>query len=90
MSELPTWVPGHIGYGVVPWKRQRGYATTALELLLEGIKPLGLQWVHLTTAPDNLPSQKVIQNCDGYLVEARVKDPVWGGGDEMLWRIELS
>lgn len=29
-SELPAYVLGHIGYAVVPWKRQLGYATSAL------------------------------------------------------------
>jgi predicted acetyltransferase len=33
-TALPDHVLGHIGYAVVPWKRGRGYATCALELLL--------------------------------------------------------
>lgn len=89
-SELPSWVPGHIGYAVVPWKRQRGYATAALRLLLEEIRPLGLEWVDLTTLPDNVASHRVIQNCGGRLVEARHKDAMWGEGEEMLWRIDLD
>ena len=31
---LPAYCLGHIGFGVVPWKQQRGYATRALAMLL--------------------------------------------------------
>lgn len=88
-SELPAWVPGHIGYGVVPWKRQRGYATEALRLLLIEIEPIGLEWVDLTTDPTNVASHKVIQAARGKLLGPREKDAGWGGGEEWLWRIDL-
>jgi len=33
-AELPTYVLGHIGYAVAPWKRRHGYATRALFQLM--------------------------------------------------------
>lgn len=59
-SSLPPYVLGHIGYSVVPWKQRRGYATAALGALLQEIKIYGLDYVQITTEPDNLASQKVV------------------------------
>jgi predicted acetyltransferase len=59
-TELPAHVSGHIGYAVVPWKRNRGYATRALALMLREARREGLDEVIITTDPDNLASQRVI------------------------------
>ena len=87
-SELPDYVLGHIGYAVVPWKRGRGVATAALGLLLAEIRPLGMDYVELTTDPDNAVSQKVIRANGGVLIgqfDATAYDKV-----ELLWRIALT
>ena len=88
-SALPAYVLGHIGYAVVPWKRQRGYATRALALLLPEARKEGLDSVQLTTDTDNLPSQKVITNNGGTLVERFDMSAAHGGGEALLWRIVL-
>jgi predicted acetyltransferase len=88
-SELPPYVLGHIGYAVVPWKRQRGYATRALALLLEDARREGLDHVTLTTDVDNEPSQKVILANGGVLVERFNSGPIYGDKDHLRWRIVL-
>src|SRR5215469_11438922 len=89
-SELPPHVLGHIGYAVVPWKRGRGYAKQALALLLPQAKARGLVYVELTTDPDNIASQRVILACGGVLVDRFRKTAMWGGGEELRFRIDLA
>ena len=89
-AELPPHVLGHIGYAVVAWKRGRGYASRALGLLLPEAAAMGLPWVELTTDADNVPSQKVILNNGGYLLERFSKPAVYGGTESLRYRIELD
>lgn len=87
-SALPPHVLGHIGYTVVPWKRGRGYATRALALMLDEARREGLDYVELTTDPNNEPSQKVILANSGALVER-----FWSlsyGKEELRFRIPLA
>lgn len=86
---LPPHVLGHIGYAVVPWRRNEGHATAALALLLPDAKALGLAYVELTTDPDNPASQRVIQANSGRLVERFRKHAVYGGAESLRWRIDL-
>jgi predicted acetyltransferase len=87
-SELPDYVLGHIGYGVVPWKRGQGMATRALGLLLAEIAPLRMAHVDLTTDPENHVSQKVIQAHGGVLIDKF--EAVGYGKTELRWRIKLG
>jgi predicted acetyltransferase len=89
-SALPPRVLGHIGYAIVPWKQNRGYATEGLRLLLPQAKAVGLEYVDITADPDNIASQKVILANGGKLVERYKKPPEYGGTDSMRYRITLS
>ena len=67
-TDLPPYCLGHIGYGVVPWKQRRGYATRALANLLPLAKQEGLPFVAITTDTHNVPSQRVILANGGVFV----------------------
>ena len=86
---LPPTCLGHIGYTVVPWKQRRGYATAALRLLLADAAGEGLRYVEITTEPDNLPSQRVIEANRGALIEEFVKPKELGGTKCLRYRIQL-
>ena len=87
-SELPDHVAGHIGYAVVPRKRGQGHATRALALILLEARCRGLDYVELTTDPENRVSQKVILACGGRLIEQFRKS--YEEADSLRFRIDLA
>lgn len=89
-AALPSHVLGHIGFGVVPWKRGNGYARQALAALLPHAIQQGLAYVELTTDPANLASQHVIKACNGVLVERFRKAAAYGNDEALRFRIDLS
>jgi predicted acetyltransferase len=86
---LPPHCLGHIGYAVVPWKRGRGYAKLALREMLYEARGEGLRYVELTTDPDNVASQRVIEANGGVLVEEFVKPPAFGSKRALRYRVSL-
>ncbi len=58
---------GHIGYGIRPSERKKGYATAMLALALRKCRELGIMRVLVTCDKDNIDSAKVIQNNGGVL-----------------------
>lgn len=51
---------GHIGYGIRPSERRKGYATVLLSLALEKTKELGIQKVLVVCDEGNIASEKTI------------------------------
>ena len=88
-SELPPHCLGHVGYSVVPWKRGRGYATRALQLLLPQAGEEGLAYIELTTDSDNIASRHVIEANGGKLIERFHKPAAYGGAESLRFRIFL-
>ena len=88
-TDLPPYCLGHIGYGVFPWKRQRGYASEALRQILPEARKLGLAFVEITTDIDNVLSQKVIASNGDIIFEKFVKPESSGGGEAIKFRIQL-
>ena len=89
-TDLPAYCLGHIGYSVVPWKRGRGYATRALQLLLPYARAEGLPYVELTTDVDNVASRRVIEANGGKLIERFPKPASHGGVESLRYRISLT
>jgi len=56
---------GHIGYGVRPTMRRKGYATAMLKLCLKEAKKIGLDKVLVCCDLDNVGSRAVIKACGG-------------------------
>ena len=89
-DELPSYCLGHVGYSVVPWKRRRGYATRALQLLLPQAKAEALSYIELTTDADNVASRRVIEANGGTLIERFYKPAAYGGAESVRFRILLA
>ena len=73
----------------MPWKRRRGYATEALRELLRDVGRHGLRYVEITTAPDNVPSQRVIEANGGRFVEEFVTPAALGGKRHRRYRVPV-
>jgi predicted acetyltransferase len=86
---LPPYCLGHIGYTVVPWKQRRGYATQALREVLEDARGEGLRYVEITTDPDNVPSQRVIERNGGVLFEQFIAPAALGNGRKLRYRVQV-
>lgn len=58
---------GHIGYGIRPSERRKGYATTILKMSLEKAAEFGIRKVLVTCAKSNIGSSKSIIKNGGKL-----------------------
>lgn len=56
---------GHIGYGVVPSQRRRGYATEMLRQAIPSCASLGIERALISCDEHNVASRKVIEACGG-------------------------
>lgn len=69
---------GHIGDGIRPSERRKGYATAMIRLALEECRKLGIPKVLMTCDKDNVGSAKSIMNNGGVLENEVInEDGVW-------------
>ena len=65
---------GHIGNGIRPSERGKGYGNKIIEFALKECKKLGIKRVLLTCNKDNIPSKKAIIKNGGILENEIIKD----------------
>ena len=87
LNEYLLNIGGHIGDGVRPSERRKGYATEMIRLALEKCKEIGLDRVLMTCNKDNIGSRKSIQN-NGGILENETLDEI-GKELQRFW-IELK
>lgn len=64
-TDFLSKIGGHIGCGVRPSERKKGYATKGLELALIECKKMGIDDVMVSCKKENVGSAKCIQNNGG-------------------------
>lgn len=67
LNERLLFSGGHIGYGVRPSERRKGYAETMLSLALPEAKMLGIDRALVTCDKSNTASARTILHCGGVL-----------------------
>ena len=84
LNDYLAFVGGHIGYGVLPGFRRRGYAT---ELLRHGVllaRAAGVGRILVTCDEGNIASSRAIERCGG-VFESSVDDPDDGHPVRRYW-----
>ena len=76
LTEALTFRGGHIGYGIRPSERKKGYASMMLSLGLKECKELGLSKVLITCSKRNVGSYKTIINNGGILDSEDIENGV--------------
>ncbi|MFC5773030.1 GNAT family N-acetyltransferase [Ectobacillus antri] len=74
---------GHIGYGVRPSERRKGYATHILALALEKTKELGIDRVLVCCDEDNIASERTILKNGGVFESMFIEDD--GNAVKRFW-----
>lgn len=86
LGEELAWKFGHIGYGVRPRERRKGYATQMLKFALEECKRYGLNKVIVGCYSQNIASAKTIIKNGGKLV----KETSESVEINEFWKIKLT
>lgn len=72
MSGYNTW--GHIGYGVRPTERRKGFGTYMLKMMLKEARDRKMHHILIACHTSNTGSVRVIENCNGKL-DKTMHDP---------------
>ena len=78
---------GHIGFGIRPSERNKGYATKILSMALPILKNYGIDQAIITCDKENIGSSKTIQNNGGMLNKEVVEEKT--GNIIQVYNIQL-
>ena len=78
---------GHIGDGIRPSERRKGYGTLLVKMALAECQKLGIEKVLMVCDKDNIGSAKTIINCGGILENEIISD---NGKIEQRYWIDLK
>lgn len=67
-----TW--GHLGFGIRPRMRNKGYATILVKLMLEEARKMGINHVYAAAYIDNIGSCKTLEKCGFEFEEMRIEE----------------
>lgn len=74
LNDFLKEVGGHIGYGISPRHRGKGYAKKMLQEALTIYRGKGIKEVMLTADDQNISSRKTIESCGGIRTESGIKE----------------
>ena len=84
LNEYLAQAGGHIGYGVRPSQRKRGYATEMLRQAIPMAAQAGITSALITCDVGNIGSMKVIERCGGEF-ESVTDDPTFDVQKRRYW-----
>lgn len=67
---------GHIGYGIRPSEREKGFGKQMLKLALEKAREIGIEYTLITCARNNIGSAKVIEANGGIFENEVTKNDI--------------
>lgn len=76
---------GHIGYGIRPTERRKGYGKQQLQLVLEVAKKMEIPKVMISCEKDNVASRQTAISCGGVLTSKNFHE----GKEEQIFWIDL-
>lgn len=84
LNECTQNIGGHIGYGIRPSFRRRGFGKKVLELALKYLKEYGLDQALLTCSASNTGSENVIR-ANGGVYQDTLENPYGYGLTKRFW-----